>query len=417
MRVLVLIAICIIGWDGSVVGEDLSPLEDLGKRIFFDPKLSTPAGQSCADCHSPETGFTGPRSDINEKTAVYPGAAPGKFGNRKPPSVAYASFSPKPTYNKDDETYVSGQFWDGRAADLIEQAQGPLLNPLEMNNKDAWEVAQKIQQADYRDLFREIYGDNALDVGHKTAEIVLHRVARAIAAYETSSEVNAFSSKYDAFLAGKVRLSAAEFRGLKLFEGKAACNACHPNRPGDDGSPPLFTDFTYDNVGAPRNRQNPFYRMAAAVNPDGRQFRDLGIGGDRKEADHEGKVKVPTLRNVARRPEPGFVKAYLHNGAMKSLEDVVHFYNVRDVQPNDFDPPDVEQNVNRDELGNLDLTADDEADLVAFLETLSDGYRGRRGSEAAPAPETLPFRTDKDVQRVQKFVIRKIAVEQERTLR
>lgn len=417
MRILVSVVVSVVGMTAIAKGEELSPLEELGKRIFFDANLSSPAGQSCADCHSPETGFTGPRSDINEKTAVYPGAASGKFGNRKPPSVAYASFSPKPTYNKEDETYVGGQFWDGRADDLVAQAQGPLLNPLEMNNKDAWEVAQKIQQAEYRELFEEIYGDNALNVGPKTAEIALHRVARAIAAYEASSEVNAFSSKYDAFLAGRARFSAAEFRGLKLFEGKANCSACHPNRPGEDGSPPLFTDFTYDNVGAPRNRQNPFYRMASSVNPEGRQYRDLGIGGDRKEADHEGKFKVPTLRNVARKPDSGFVKAYLHNGAFKSLEDVVHFYNVRDARPDEFDPPDVEQNVNRDELGNLGLTEDDEADLVAFLETLSDGYRGRQGSETSPGADNLPFRTAKNVQRVQKFVVRKIAAEKERQLR
>jgi cytochrome c peroxidase len=373
--------ILLLGFAARVGATDLSPLEELGKQIFFDRNLSTPAGQSCADCHSPEAGFTGPDSEINATTAIYPGAAPGKAGNRKPPSVAYASFSPKPTYNEDDETYVGGQFWDGRAATLMEQAQGPFLNPLEMNNKDAWEVVQKIQKADYRDLFEEVYGENALDVGPRTAEIAFHRVARAIAAYETSSEVNAFSSKYDAYLAGRARLTPAERRGLRLFEGKANCSACHPSRPGDDGTPPLFTDFTYDNVGAPRNPRNPFYKMASSVNPEGRHYRDLGIGGVRQEPEHEGKVKVPTLRNVARKPYAGFVKAYLHNGVFKSLEDVVHFYNVRDRQPDAFDPPDVPQNVNRDELGDLGLTEDEEADLVAFLKTLSDGYRDDQDDE------------------------------------
>ena len=355
--------------------DGLSPVEELGKLIFFDTNLSTPPGLSCASCHSPETGFTGPDSIINSTTSVYPGAAPGKFGNRKPPSAAYASFSPKPRYDPEDETYVGGQFWDGRAATLMEQAQGPFLNPLEMNNKDAWEVVQKIKQADYRDLYEEVYGDNALDVGPLTAEIAFHRAARAIAAYEASSEVNAFSSKYDAYLAGEARLTPTERNGLRVFEGKANCGACHPNRPGDDGSPPLFTDFTYDNVGAPRNPHNPFYRMAASVNPEGRHYVDLGIGGVRKEPAHEGKVKVPTLRNIARKPDETFVKAYLHNGAFKSLEDVVHFYNVRNIRPDEFGPPDVQQNVNRDELGDLGLTDSEEADLVAFLKTLSDGYQ------------------------------------------
>jgi cytochrome c peroxidase len=354
--------------------EPLSPLEELGKRLFFDRNLSTPAGQSCASCHAPEAGFTGPDSTINATTAIYPGAAAGKFGNRKPPSAAYASFSPKPSYDPEDETYVGGQFWDGRAATLMEQAQGPFLNPLEMNNQDGWEVVQKVKAADYRDLYHEVYGDNSLDVGPLTAEIAFHRIARAIAAYEASSEVNAFSSKYDAYLAGRVRLSPAERRGLALFEGKANCSACHPSQPGEDGSPPLFTDFTYDNVGAPRNPYNPFYKMTATVNPEGRHYVDLGIGGVRKESAHEGKVKVPTLRNVARRPAEDFVKSYFHNGAFKSLEEVVHFYNVRNIRPEEFDPPDVRQNVNRDELGDLGLTDAEEADLVEFLKTLSDGY-------------------------------------------
>lgn len=385
------LSLMVLGLASPSLAGDLSPLEELGKRIFFDTNLSTPPGQSCASCHAPETGFTGPDPDVNRRTAVYEGAVKGKFGNRKPPSVAYTSFSPRPTYDKEDHTYVGGQFWDGRAADLIEQAQGPFLNPLEMNNKDAWDVVQKVRDADYRDLFEEVYGDSALEVGPKSAEIAFHRMARAIAAYEASTEVNAFSSKYDAYLAGKARLSAAERRGLELFEGKANCSSCHPNRPGDDGSPPLFTDYTYDNVGAPRNTHNPFYRMAAEVNSDGKQYKDLGIGGLLKRPQHDGKVKVPTLRNVAKKPNDRFVKAYLHNGTFKSLEDVVHFYNVRDVNPEDFDPPDVKDNVNRDELGNLGLTEDEEADLVAFLETLSDGHaeprRARRDGDGSKAKD------------------------------
>jgi cytochrome c peroxidase len=374
MSVLIRTLAVVTACAATASGGDLSPLEELGKRIFFDTNLSTPPGQSCASCHAPETGFTGPDSDVNRRTAIYEGANAGQFGNRKPPSVAYASFSPRPTYDNEKRTYVGGQFWDGRAADLIEQAQGPFLNPLEMNNKDAWEVVQKVQDADYRELFESVYGDSALDVGPKTAEVAFHRMARAIAAYEASSEVNAFSSKYDAYLAGEARLTASERRGLELFEGKANCNACHPNRPGDDGSPPLFTDYTYDNIGAPRNIHNPFYKMSPDVNPDGKQYRDLGIGGLLKRPLHDGKVKVPTLRNVAKKPDRRFVKAYLHNGVFKSLDDVVHFYNTRDVNPEDFDPPDVKDNVNRDELGNLGLTEDEEADLIAFLETLSDGY-------------------------------------------
>jgi cytochrome c peroxidase len=351
-------------------GGDLSPLEHLGKRLFFDANLSSPAGQSCASCHAPEVGFSGPNSQVNQQTAVYPGAQPGRFGNRKPPSAAYASFSPEFSYDAADETFVGGQFWDGRANTLVEQAKGPFLNPLEMNNASARDVAEKIKQAEYRPLFERVHGQKSLQAD---AEAILDMAAQAIAAYESSSEVNSFSSKYDAHLAGRAALTPPEQRGLELFKNKAGCQACHPCEPGSDGAPPLFTDFTYDNVGAPRNARNPFYQMASA-NPDGAKYRDLGLGGVLKQEDQWGKVKVPTLRNIGKKPSPGFVKAYLHNGCFKSLKEVVRFYNARDSHPGEFPSPDVVENVNREELGNLQMTDAEENDLVAFLETLSDGY-------------------------------------------
>jgi cytochrome c peroxidase len=141
---------------------ELTPVEQLGKQLFFDTGLSSPPGQACASCHSPETGFSGPDSEVNLKTGVYPGAAPGQFGNRKPQTVAYASFSPKREYNAEDETYVGGQFWDGRADDLVEQAKGPFLNPLEMNNASAEEVVDKVRRSPYRELFERVYGAQSL---------------------------------------------------------------------------------------------------------------------------------------------------------------------------------------------------------------------------------------------------------------
>ena len=137
---------------------ELSPVEQLGKQLFFDTNLSTPAGQSCASCHAPEAGFSGPNSQVNLRTGVYPGAAAGRFGNRKPPTVAYASFSPKRTFQDDNETWVGGQFWDGRADDLIAQAKGPLLNPLEMNNASAEEVVNKVRKGGYQRLFEQVFG-------------------------------------------------------------------------------------------------------------------------------------------------------------------------------------------------------------------------------------------------------------------
>jgi hypothetical protein len=157
------------------------------------------------------------------------------------------------------------------------------------------------------------------------------------------------------------------------------CSACHPSRPGPGGEPPVFTDFTYDNLGVPKNPLNPFYGMTD-FNPAGADWVDFGLGDFLRSAGYPpevfetelGKQKVPTLRNVDLRPYEGFAKAYAHNGVFKSLEEIVHFYNTRDVVP--WPPPEVPVNVNSDELGNLGLTADEEAAVVAFLKTLSDGF-------------------------------------------
>jgi cytochrome c peroxidase len=183
-------------------------------------------------------------------------------------------------------------------------------------------------------------------------------------------------------------------QGLKLFEGKGKCSKCHPSRRGPKGRPPLFTDFTYDNLGVPKNPKNPFYGMPAQWNPEGAAFVDTGLGGYLKEAGYKpsryepemGKFKVPTLRNVDLRPSPGFVKAFGHNGYFKSLKEIVHFYNTRDVlagcgkvsdpRPgqNCWPEPEVSKNLNTEELGNLGLTGEEEEAIVAFLGTLSDGY-------------------------------------------
>jgi len=193
--------------------------------------------------------------------------------------------------------------------------------------------------------------------------------------------VNPFTSKYDYYLKGEVELSEQEMRGLQLFEGKALCSACHISQPGPSGEPPLFTDFTYDNLGVPKNPQNPFYSAPPNVNPDGAAWVDPGLAGFLAAAGYPeevvmaelGKHKVPTLRNVDKRPDAAFVKAYGHNGFFKSLEEIVHFYNTRDVEM--WPAPEVAENVNTDELGDLGLTADEEADLVEFMKTLTDGYQ------------------------------------------
>jgi len=167
-------------------------------------------------------------------------------------------------------------------------------------------------------------------------------------------------------------LTDREMRGLALYEGAAMCSACHPSQPGMGGEPPLFTDFTYDNLGTPKNMENPWYDMPPAFNPDQEEWIDLGLGGVLGLAEEMGKMKVPTLRNVGMRPYDGFVQAYMHNGVFKSLHEVVDFYNTRDL--GGWPPPEYPGNVNTEELGDLGLSDQDVDDIVAFLMTLTDGY-------------------------------------------
>lgn len=364
-----------------------TPLEQLGESLFFDPNLSTPPGQSCAACHAPEVGFTGPSGFTNSGGAVYPGAVHVRFGNRKPPTSAYGGDSPVLSYDDAEDVWVGGMFWDGRATGqtlgdpLAEQALGPFLNALEQNNPTARLVCQRVATSAYAGLFEEVWGPGSIDCTSGLSG-TYEKIGRSIAAYERSSAVNPFSSKYDYYLAGSVNLTDQEALGLELFNrsDKGNCAACHPSTPGPGGAPPLFTDFTYDNLGLPKNPANPFYSAPRKWNPAGIDWVDPGLGGFLKAAGYPeevyeaqwGKQKVPTLRNVDLRPSADFVKAFGHNGVFKRLEDIVHFYNTRDVE--EWPEPEVPENVNTDELGDLGLTPDEEAAIIAFLKTLSDGF-------------------------------------------
>jgi cytochrome c peroxidase len=388
----------------------LTPQENLGKSIFFDDNLSLEANQSCAACHGPGAGWTGPTESINAAGAVYEGSIPDRFGNRKPPSSAYATPSPilHVVLEKKEETlFIGGNFWDGRAtgerlgSPAAEQALGPFLNPLEQALPDAAAVVTRICASAYAGLFAQACGPNACDAANVSA--AYDCVGHSVAAYEGSSEVNQYSSKYDAYLAGAVNLTKQERQGLNLFKAKGKCAKCHVLDTGPDGEPPLFTDFTYDNLGVPKNPDNPFYDETD-VNPLGSGWIDLGLGGflesrgDYAEfaSENRGKQKVPTLRNVGlgsceadKNASNCIVKAYSHNGYFKSLWQIVHFYNTRDAKPpclNEFTPvedalgqgcwpaPEVDENVNTEELGNLHLTDAQEDAIVAFMQTLSDGF-------------------------------------------
>jgi cytochrome c peroxidase len=383
----------------------LSAVEQLGKHLFFDNNLSDPPGQSCATCHNPAAGWTGGSSEINAGEAVYRGARQERSGSRKPPSAAYAAPSPVFHYDQKEGNFVGGNFWDGRATGWLlgnpaaEQAQGPFVNPVEQNMLDEKAVVQQVCSSAYASLFRQTYGEG---ICQNTIH-AYNAIGQALASFESSGEVNAFTSKYDHYLKNprKYPLTGQELRGLRLYEDrrKGNCAACHPNRPDSRGRPPLFTDFTYDNLGMPKNPGNPWYKMPKEINPDGAGWVDTGLSGflgtvaryARHAEDNLGKHKVPTLRNVDKRPYPDFVKAFGHNGYFKDLKAIVHFYNVRDVLPqcgkqqnpkpgtNCWPEPEVSENINTTELGNLGLTEAEEMAIVAFLRTLSDGWSPQTG--------------------------------------
>ena len=333
--------------------------EALGKALFFDTSLSNPTGQSCGTCHATASAFTD-----NRGTVTSLGILSGIFGSRQAPSAMYMSFSPSFSFDVAAGDYIGGQFWDGRAMTLEEQAMKPLLNPSEMHATSKQEVVDKVRLGINAEAFKNVFGADIFDDTNKA----FAAVAGAIAEFERTSAFHPFSSKYDFFLQGKVSLSAAEARGLAVYENpsKGNCSACHPSRPGPKGEFPLFTDFSYDNIGLPKNPQNPFYTQPLWNNPDGNAFIDKGLFATTGRQADIGRFKVPTLRNVA------VTGPYMHNGCFPTLTEVVRFYNERDL--GGFAPPEVSQGVNHEELGNLQLTGQEQADLVAFLEILTDGY-------------------------------------------
>lgn len=347
----------LIATSGLVMAQSAQPTSEqhLGRLLYFDKDMSNPLGQACASCHLPIAGYADPNQDL----PVSEGAVTGRFGGRNAPSAAYAAFSP--VFGQDPATgqYIGGQFWDGRAPILEEQAKGPFLNPVEMNNTKEG-VVQTVRNSHYAELFKLVYGPDSLDITDSAYDLI----AQAIAAFERTSQVNRFTSKYDYYLKGKVVLTGQESRGLQLFNSKGNCSACHPSTSVDGKTPPLFTDFTYDNLGVPRNMEYPFYLM------DPSPYPDLGLGLIVKDSLQNGKFKVMTLRNIA------LTAPYSHNGYLKTLKEVIHFLNTRDI-PGMWPVPDVEENVNRTELGNLGLTEQEEDDIAAFLLTLTDGYACR----------------------------------------
>jgi cytochrome c peroxidase len=417
-------------------------VELLGKLILYDKQLSVYRNEACNFCHMPETGFTGPVSELNRTTGAYPGSLRTRFSDRKPQTHAYAPLSPVLHYNRGQGDLVGGNFWDMRATGrrlgnpAAEQAEGPPVNPVEMGLPDIACFVYRASRRPYRALFESVWGQQAFAIAWPSdveqvcdrpgpapagdplpvhlgpvdrgrAGATFDQMAQSIAGYESAAEVTAFSSKYDAVLAGKAKFTPQEQTGYDLFRGKAQCNTCH--RDGGPGEDPLFTDFTASNIGTPANPRLPYYAegqpdaFGYVANPSGSSFVDGGVGTfltnghvlslpspvDARWAPlapaNQARMQVPTLRNVDKRPNPDFVKAYGHNGYFTSLKAIVHFYNTRDAlprcQPHDpgegtscWPAPETTDNMNTTKMGHLGLTDAEEDAIVSFMQTLTDGF-------------------------------------------
>ena len=361
----------------------LSKVANLGKKIFSDQSLSASGKQSCATCHNPDNAH----APINDLAVQLGGAQLDVPGFRAVPSLRYLHLAPTFSFASDG-TPTGGFNWDGRANTLAEQSQRPFLAPHEMANASKADVITKLKLTSYVEEFRQVFGAAILDNNNDAFD----RIQLALQQYQKEdNNFHPYDSKYDQFLAGKVTLSASELRGLALFNNptKGNCAACHLSAKGSDGASPLFTDFTFDNLGVPRN-------PAIAANADAGHF-DLGLcGPDRTDLSNRyelcGAFKVPTLRNVATR------KVFFHNGYFKTLHEVVSFYVKRDTNPelwypvdangvvqkfNDL-PPQYQKNVNVTEVpynrrpNMAPALSDSEIDdVVQFLGTLTDGYQAQ----------------------------------------
>jgi len=386
-----------------IFSADLSVEERLGKKLFTDINLSINRNQSCESCHSlsrievatktqsglfkikkqAALGFVDPEN-VQNGTSVANGSIARKFGTLNPPSVGYAAFSPE--FHWDGELFIGGQFWNGRASNLVEQAQGPFLNLVEMGMPTEWSVIQRLQEnTSYRRFFKKIYNIKLKEVKEGDAAVseAFKAMAQAIAEFERSPIFNRFDSKFDFEAAGITQYNESEQRGADLFDSAAQCGLCHvTDGINGDNTPSLLTDFSYDNLGTPPNTQIPNSPDADA-GLLGNPHIDAVRGEASLTSEVQGRHKVMSLRNIA------LTAPYMHNGVFKSLEEVVHFYNTRDVLEKCIEPADVtnpefgktcwpegefHSTRNVSELGALGLSEQDEADIVAYLKTFTDNY-------------------------------------------
>lgn len=363
-------------------------LADLGKALFFETALSASGKMACASCHSPAHAY-GPANALPVQLG---GAQMQTQGVRAVPSLTYRQHTPpfnehysdNDGNDSEDQGPTGGNTWDGRVSSVHEQAQLPLLSPMEMANADPASVVHRLQQSPSAARMREAFGPHVLDNTEKAWNGLLW----ALEVFQQSPEdFYPYSSKYDAFLRGQVQLSPQELRGLKAFNDpqKGNCASCHISAI-RRGAFPDFTDFGHIALGVPRNPH-----IAANAN---KEWNDMGLCGPIRTdlTDHKeycGRFKTPSLRNVAQR------QSFFHNGVYHSLEQAVAFYVLRDTQPGKIYPRNAKGQVQKfDDLPQDRQTGiNDEApfggepgdkpalstaeirDVVAFLRTLNDGYK------------------------------------------
>ncbi|MES2264897.1 MAG: cytochrome c peroxidase [Pseudomonadota bacterium] len=364
----------------------LSAAAEVGRQMFFDRNLSGSGQLACASCHAPDYAHAAP----NRLAVQLGGKKVNVPGVRAVPSLRYQEYTPPYADLLDNPDGIStpgpggGYTQDGRAATLAAQARIPLLARHEMANASPQAVVKKLRAAPYADQFRQAFGAAVFGDSRKAFQ----RALEALQAYQFEERsFHPYDSKYDLYASNKIggTLTPAEMRGFAVYSdpNKGNCFACHYNGAGLNGSVRLFTDFTYAAIGVPRNADIPANRAAG--------YADLGIC---ERADHPrasnaqycGMFKTPTLRNVATR------SVFFHNGQLKSLADVISFYNTRDTEPqrwyptvrgvvqkyNDLPP---RYRANLDRQMPLDgrkpgsaapMSQQDMQDLEAFLRTLTD---------------------------------------------
>ncbi|RQS72569.1 cytochrome-c peroxidase [Burkholderia sp. Bp8963] len=364
----------------------------LGKLIFFDPSLSASGKMSCATCHSPSHAYGPP----NGLAAQLGGADLKHQGTRAVPSLRYVlnrtpiwshpvAASQAERLTDADNAPAGGFGWDGRFNHLQDQASFPLLNPNEMANKSPEDVVAKLRRAPYAARFRAVFGVHVFD----DPKQAFAQAMVAIERFELDDPgFHPYSSKFDAYLDGKATLTAQELRGKRLFDDPARgnCASCHIDQPGANGAHPLLTDFTFEALGVPRNRE-----LRVNADPD---YFDMGLCGPLRtdqstDKTNCGLFKTPSLRNVATR------RVFFHNGRFHTLKSALRFYVQRDTNPEKWYSSDAHRHVVKfDDLSanlrsNVDTTDEpltrkrgerpvwsdvDIADVAAFLSTLSDGY-------------------------------------------